>query len=199
MDTDPKIELRIRAKERRRIAAAANGRAAMAVAAHFERFMDQLALHPQANIALYWPHTDELDSRPLMTRLVHEGWRVALPVVAAPGKPLLFRLWSPGRDLVTGPYGIPAPGDEAAAVRPDLVAVPLLAFDDRGMRLGYGGGYYDRTLRALRSDGNGPVRAVGLAFAAQEVDKLPSHDGDEPLDAVATDRALHCFNREICP
>lgn len=195
---DPKIRLRLEAKERRRLAAAANGRAAVAMAARFEQFLAQKGINAGAAVALYWPHQDELDTRPLMARLVHEGHRVALPVVVAPGKPLRFRVWLPDGELTDGPYGIPAPGDDAPELRPDIVAVPLLAFDGQGMRLGYGGGYYDRTLRALRGDGRGAVRAVGLAFAAQEVDKLPVHEGDEPLDAVVTERAVHCFNREIC-
>ena len=90
-------------------------------------------------------------------------------------------------------FGMREPNPDAEAVRPGVVLVPLLAFEARGHRLGYGAGHYDRTLKGLRAEG--PVRAIGLAFAGQEVDRLPTHDGDQPLDAILTERGYREFAR----
>lgn len=132
----------------------------------------------------FWPMGVEIDSRPLLTALHARGHRLALPVTTPRGQPLVFRPWSPGTEMARGVFGTqhPAAGE---AVEPDWLIVPLLAFDRRCARLGYGGGYYDRTLAALP----GAV-AIGVAYAAQEVPEVPIGPHDVPLHAVATEREL---------
>lgn len=141
-------------------------------------------------IAGYWPIRDELDCRPLLERLRAAGHQIALPVVAGRGEPLQFRLWIEGAALVPAGFGTMAPAEGAPPVVPDLVLMPLLGFDDHGTRLGYGGGYYDRTLAALPR----PVRRVGLAFATQQLDTIPRGRHDIPLDAVITENGVRIFN-----
>lgn len=136
-------------------------------------------------VAGYWPMADEIDPRPLMARLAGAGAGLALPVVVGPGRALEFRVWAPGQVLEPGPHGTCHPPVSAPVVRPDLVLVPLLAFDQRGMRLGYGGGFYDRTLERLR--GQGGVVAVGVAFAVQQVARVPGDVHDQALDMVLTE------------
>ncbi|CAA7615144.1 5-formyltetrahydrofolate cyclo-ligase [Magnetospirillum sp. UT-4] len=136
-------------------------------------------------VAGYWPMGDEIDPIPLMERLLGAGCRVALPVVTARGRPLDFRAWEPGQALEPGPHGTAHPPAAAQAVVPAVVLVPLLAFDRDGWRLGYGGGYYDRTLDLLRR--NAQVRAIGVAFAAQRVAHVPRDGRDQRLDAVLTE------------
>ena len=135
----------------------------------------------------YWPMAGEIDVRPLMTRLVELGFTCALPVVTAPGRPLDFRRWCPGQALIEGPFGTRHPEPGEPSPRPDIVLAPLLAFDDLGTRLGWGGGYYDRTLEALGL--RGPVLAVGIAFAAQRVDAVPHAPNDRRMDWVVTEES----------
>ncbi|WP_114394355.1 5-formyltetrahydrofolate cyclo-ligase [Oleisolibacter albus] len=147
-------------------------------------------LPPDTIVAGYWPKGDELDVRPLLRALGARGLRTALPVVAGRGWPLLFRLWRDGHPLVPGAFGVMEPMAEAPVVQPDLVLVPLLAFDRQGWRLGYGAGFYDRTLDALRQEGR-PGRgvvAVGIGYAAQEVASVPRDAYDQPLDWIVTER-----------
>ncbi len=144
-------------------------------------------------VAGYWPMRSEIDPRPLMARFARAGWRIALPVTPAPGAdaPLTFRIWTEGAGMATHAFGMREPHPDAQAARPDLVLVPLLAFDASGHRLGYGAGHYDRTLERLRSER--PVRAIGLAFAGQETEPLPADPHDQRLDAVLTERAYRAF------
>lgn len=128
----------------------------------------------------------ELDTEPLVAALIERGMRIALPVVETKKAPLVFRRYVPGDELGPGVYGELVPLKTAEAVRPDILVVPLLGFTRAGARLGYGGGYYDRTLRALRTSHR--ILAVGYAFGAQEVDALPLTHLDEPLDWVVTER-----------
>lgn len=160
------------------------------------RFMAEMSPVSGSVVALYWPVKGELDTRPLMERLTARGIQLALPVVTGTGKPLMFRAWRPGEGLVEGHYGIQVPPEGAAAVRPDIIGVPLLAFDETGHRLGYGGGYYDRTLEALRSDGGPLPLAVGLAFERQRVGWLPRHGGDQVLDRIVTEFGVHRVSHE---
>lgn len=126
----------------------------------------------------------EINPGLLMSRLHREGATLCLPVMVGKGKPLDFRAWMPGAPLRTVIWGIREPEETAPLVEPDILLMPLLAFDRGGARLGYGGGFYDRTLRALRR--RKQVIAVGLAFASQEVDAVPHLDYDERLDWVLT-------------
>jgi 5-formyltetrahydrofolate cyclo-ligase len=139
-------------------------------------------------VAGYSPIRSECDPVPLMRRLAAKGAELALPVVDETGKPLSFAEWHFGAQLVAGPHGILQPRPEVAGVHPDIVLVPLVAFDRRGHRLGYGAGYFDRTLAGLRRAA--PVIAVGIAFAVQEVDAIPADEHDEPLDLVLTERGV---------
>jgi 5-formyltetrahydrofolate cyclo-ligase len=127
---------------------------------------------------------DELDAGPLLQRLAADGISLAMPVVRGKNLPLLFRRWAPGDAMDRGVWGIGEPKADKQAVEPDILLVPLLAFDATGLRIGYGGGFYDRTLRALRA--TKPIVAVGLAYEAQRVDAVPHLDYDERLDWVLT-------------
>ncbi len=124
-----------------------------------------------------------------MARLRALGARLALPVTPPKGseEPVRFRLWAPQDELHPSPFGVHEPRPNNPVVEPDLLLVPLLAFDRRGGRLGYGAGHYDRALQDLRA--RKPVRAIGLAFAAQERARVPTGPHDQPLDAVLTERA----------
>lgn len=139
-----------------------------------------------AVVSGFWPLTGEIDIRPLLFALHERGHAVVLPVTPKRGLPLTFRVWRPGDVLIAERFGTMRPiGEERL---PDFLLVPLLAFDRRGGRLGYGAGYYDRTLAGL-----GPVFALGCAFAAQEVAEVPMGPHDARLDAVATEReVLRC-------
>ena len=185
---DAKNALRARARETRRAAHRAQAReAAAAVRAHWREAAEQgLVVTPGTPVAGYWPVRDEIDVRGLLADLAAAGADVALPAIAAPDRPLVFRRWQPGDVLANGAFGIAEPSADRRAIVPHVLIVPLLAFDRAGYRLGMGRGYYDRTLRVLRA--GAPVVAVGVAFAAQEVAEVP-HDGfDERLDWIVTER-----------
>ena len=141
---------------------------------------------PDAIVSGFWPFGPEIDVRPILYHLHAAGHPVALPVVIRRGLPLVFRTWRPGLKLISGSFGVPRPGPEQPELSPRILIVPLLAFDRAGYRLGYGGGFYDRTLAGLRA--HGPVLAIGVAFAAQEVECVPRDDTDERLDWMVTDR-----------
>jgi 5-formyltetrahydrofolate cyclo-ligase len=144
-----------------------------------------IAIRPGAVIAGYSPIRSELDPTPLMQRLAAAGAQLALPVITARGQALRFRVWSAGDRLLPGPLGILEPSPAAAEITPDIVLVPLAAFDQSGHRIGYGAGHYDRTLAQLRKAR--AVTAIGLAFAVQEVEAVPALQHDVALDFVLTD------------
>ncbi len=127
---------------------------------------------------------DEIDPLPLLTKLIHEGHPACLPVIEGKGLPLRFRAWKPGDPLNAGVWGIHEPLPSAPALDPDVLLVPLLAFDAHGYRLGYGGGFYDRTLAGLRMRKR--VVAIGLAFDEQRIDAVPHTTNDQRLDWVLT-------------
>jgi 5-formyltetrahydrofolate cyclo-ligase len=134
----------------------------------------------------FMPYKSEISTIPLLNRLRRDGWTTALPVVVEAGLPLLFRTWAPGERLVPGVWDIPIPQDSAAEVEPDVLLVPGLAFDRKGYRLGYGGGFYDRTLVTLRQIK--PVIAIGVGYGAQMVEEVPRAGYDQPLDFIMTER-----------
>ena len=134
----------------------------------------------------YHPIGNEANVMPLLKALSGRGHTIALPIVPRRGEPLVFRAWREGDAMDSGPFGIQEPRADAPAVRPDLILAPLLAFDRHGNRLGYGGGFYDRTIRAVRDFQ--PAMAVGIAYAAQETDSVPHDDGDVALDWIVTER-----------
>lgn len=128
----------------------------------------------------------EISTFELFDKLVADGWITALPVVVAKNTPLVLRQWKPGDALVLGRWDIQVPPAEAPEVLPDVLLVPLLAFDRRGFRLGYGGGFYDRTLEKLR--GLKKVTAIGIAYAGQEVEAVPRDAFDQRLDWIMTEK-----------
>ncbi|MFD2029734.1 5-formyltetrahydrofolate cyclo-ligase [Ancylobacter dichloromethanicus] len=145
-------------------------------------------------VSVFAPIGGEIATDPLVERLRAAGAGVALPIVLQAGKPLLFRLWEPGEELTAsagpGRFSIPAPPETAPAVSPDVLVVPLAAFDARGNRLGYGAGFYDRTLALLRRAKR--IEALGYAFAVQQLAAVPAEPHDERLDAIATDAGIVC-------
>jgi 5-formyltetrahydrofolate cyclo-ligase len=157
-----------------------------ALAGHFLR---ELPPPPDAIVSGFWPLENEIDLRPLLHQLHERGTTVALPVTPRRGEPLTFREWKPGDTLIPERFGTMRPVGRLLV--PDILLVPLLAFDAAGGRLGYGGGFYDRTLAAL------PNRLrLGCAFAAQRVDAVPLGPYDIRLDAVATEAGIiHCGGR----
>ncbi len=144
-----------------------------------------LSLPSGAKISGYAAIGDELDPSALLHVLAAQGHAIALPVTIAKGKPLIFRSWQPGAPLIEGSFNVPEPGEDAPELTPGIVLTPVLAFDARGRRLGYGAGYYDRTLAALRRAGK--VIAVGVAFDIQEVEATPMNENDQILDWVVTE------------
>jgi len=137
-------------------------------------------------LAGYWPMSSELDVRPVLVALDRIGVLMTLPEVAAKNRPLRFRAWRPDEPLVEGGHNTYHPLVSAPLMRPDVVLVPLLAFDRRGYRLGWGGGYYDRTLEVLRKTGT--CVAIGVAYGVQEVERMPSDEFDQPLDWIITEQ-----------
>jgi 5-formyltetrahydrofolate cyclo-ligase len=155
-----------------------------------DRYLSAFEPPPGTVVSAFWPMPGELDLRPLLEALHARGCVCGLPVVVARNSPLVFRSWEPGMTLVTSRFGISEPGPERPEVRPQHALVPLLAFDDDGYRLGYGGGFYDRTLAALRRDGVGPLVAIGVGLEAQRRPSLPREPFDARLDWLVTDEAV---------
>ena len=173
---------RTRALARRAAAFAAHGASAGArLATHGLSFLD---LAPDAIISGFSAIRDEIDAAPLLARLHAAGHPLGLPVMQGKGLPLLFRTWSPGDAMGKVQWGIAEPLPDKPVLEPDVVLVPLLAFDAAGHRLGYGGGFYDRTLARLRAIK--PVVAVGVAYDELKVDAVPHQGYDQPLDWVLT-------------
>jgi len=145
-------------------------------------------LPPGVIVAGYSPINSEIDPFPLMRSLADRGATLALPVIIERDTPLIFRAWRSDEDLVRGPFGIFQPSSDAPEVEPDIVLAPLAAFDRDGHRIGYGRGYYDRTLQNLRAVKR--MTVIGLAFAVQEIEVVPRLPHDEQLDCVLTERDL---------
>ena len=177
-----KAELR-RAGQERRDALPAEMRKAAAEAIAARAF--PLAVASGVIVSGFMPLKSEINPLPLMRKLADAGARLALPAVAGRGKPLIMRSWQWGEPLVPGVWGIREPGPAAATVEPDIVLVPLLAFDRRGHRIGYGAGYYDLTIAQLRASKQ--IAAIGIAFAAQEVETVPTTAFDAQLNLVLTE------------
>jgi 5-formyltetrahydrofolate cyclo-ligase len=184
---EAKAQLRLRAHAQR--AALPHDERVEASRAAAEHFFSGIVLDPGAIVAAYWPIRDEVDCQPILIRLMDSAQPVCLPVVLGDGEPLQLRLWGQGAALYPAGFGTLAPDDMAPIVEPDVILMPLLGFDSRGTRLGYGGGYYDRTLAAMTKK----ARLVGLAFASQEIAEIPREPHDIPLDAVVTEHGVTTF------
>ena len=180
-----KAALRAAALDRRAaLPPAARAAAAEALAAA----ADRLAIPAGAAVSGFLSIRDEIDVGPLLAALAARGHPLALPVVVGGPAGLVFRRWRPGDPLVAAGFGLSEPPPSAGEVAPEVLLVPLAAFDRRGHRIGYGRGYYDKALAAL--DAVHRRRAIGVAFAAQEVAAVPDEPHDRRLDAVLTERDL---------
>lgn len=194
MSTNTKADLRSRMRavrdrigpDRRRLEAAA-------LAEHLAKQHDLFA--HAATVASYRAMGSEIDPEPSEVVLRARDLAIVLPVTPPKGQPLRFHLFSPGDRLIRHQFGMREPAPSRPDRRPDVLLVPLLAFDRDGNRLGYGGGFYDRTLRGLRQDGT--CLAVGLAFSEQRVDVVPHDAYDQRLDAVATPDGVVCFHNSV--
>jgi len=189
-------------KEKQQLRARLKAERAAYDAAHMREAADAVAelglgflapLPTTAIVSGFAPLPEEFRLWPLLRRLHAEGFGLALPVIIGKGKPLLFRSWQPGDATDAGVWGIAQPKADKVIVRPDVLLVPLLAFDAKGWRLGYGGGFFDRTLRALRADK--AIVAVGVAYAEQRLEAVPHLDYDQRLDWVLTPTgAMRCVD-----
>ena len=163
---------------------------AAASAAAERHFLEKVPVPEGATVALYWPMGDELDCRNLVKALRKRGHPICLPTIIGPDRPLVLRLWEGGEELAPGPFGTSEPGKNSRRVFPDIIVLPLLGFDSHGNRLGYGKGYYDRTIAAMDRE---PL-LVGLAFDVQELEHIPASPHDVPLHMVVTEKGLRKFN-----
>ncbi len=175
-----KTELRAAARETRR-------RLARDIAFQLAEGAEDLGIAPGTVVGGYHAHRGEADPAELLARLVELGAAIAFPRVAAKDAPLDFHHVPDGEVLMPGSFGIPEPLMDWPRATPGLLLVPLLAFDRRGHRLGYGGGFYDRTLAALN------VPAIGIAYAGQEVASLPAEAHDRRLDGILTEQGFRRF------
>ena len=147
-----------------------------------------LPITPGVIVSGFMPLKTEINPLPLLRMLADAGAQLALPVVAGKGKPLIMRAFAFGDALASGQWGIREPKPEAGEVAPDILLVPLLAFDRNGHRVGYGAGYYDMTIAKFRA--MKPISAVGIAYAAQQIDTVPVTPRDARLDLVLTEREV---------
>ena len=176
----------------RRDALPARERADAAAAIAARPFPIEVA--PSAIVSGFVPMRSEINPLPLLQRLADREIRLALPVVVGRGQPLRMRLWKFGDPLQSGVWGIKEPNLDAPEAEPDILIVPLAAFDRGGHRIGYGAGYYDMTINALRARKS--ITAIGIAFAAQEIEAVPATPRDARLDLVLTEReVIDCRDR----
>jgi len=178
-----KKDLRKRAKARRAEAAAAAPDAGDRLCEHL---LAEVTFPDHVAVSAYWPMDDEIDTRPAMRTLHARGYAIGLPVMPGKGQPLVFRAWYPDQVLADGGFGTKIPPEDAPVLEPLILLVPLLAFDRAGYRLGYGGGFYDRTLARLRAR-NSLTRAIGVGYAGQEIPEVPRDGYDQRLDMIVTE------------
>ena len=161
-------------------------RASAAILGHLSGF---LGSQQAGGVGFCWPIRAEVDCRPLIRRLLVAGWRAAMPTVVAADAPMVFRAWSPGTPMTTDRHGIPIPQSPEVEV-PDVLLLPVVGFDAAGYRLGYGGGYFDRTLAACTSR---PL-TIGVGFDLCRVESIEPAAHDIPLDGMATESGIRRFN-----
>lgn len=182
-NSNEKSDLRARMKRKRVTLQSLYPRSGTQLSA---RFPAELLTRPGLAISGYSAIQSEIDPAALMEKLKSRGTQLCLPVMVGNDTPLEFRAWSPGDELNFGRFDVEEPLPTAAPMVPEIVLVPLLAFDKKGRRLGYGGGYYDRTLKAMRA-ANPHLCAVGIGYAAQQISKVPTDSNDQGLDWVLTE------------
>ncbi|MGB2016804.1 MAG: 5-formyltetrahydrofolate cyclo-ligase [Candidatus Puniceispirillum sp.] len=158
----------------------------ISLAAHVDALLERFG---RGIYAAYLPIRSELSPLPLIARLAELSIQTAMPITPAPGNPLDFRLWATGDILDDGPYDTKQPSANAPVCQPDVILAPMLAFDSACWRLGYGGGFYDRSIGGLRQAGH-KVVAIGIAFSGQQVEQVPTGPYDMALDAVLTPDGL---------
>ena len=146
-------------------------------------------------ISAFWPFRTELDVRPLINHLFGLGYTIALPEITSKYEPLIFREWNPGQNLIKDNFGVMCLPKTAKIKKPDWLLVPLLAFDKNGFRLGYGGGFYDITLKGLREEKN--IFAVGVGFEGQMIERVPYARHDIRLNAVLTEGVVYIMEENI--
>ncbi|MGN6207406.1 5-formyltetrahydrofolate cyclo-ligase [Asticcacaulis sp.] len=189
---DQKPLLRNEMKRRRAAFASSSPLAGDVLAEIAETHLDEHQAWPDrdAIIGAYWPIQSEINPFPLLQIFEERGYALALPCLVAEGEGfrMIFRRFSLGDHLVSGPFDIHQPADESDEIAPDVVFMPLLAFDDQGWRLGYGGGYYDRVLARLRAQKD--VKGYGVAFSGQQLAEIPFEVHDQPLDGIFTDQGV---------
>jgi len=193
MTMNEKPRLREEARALRKQLARAVPGFANYVAAQFAGRFAEFGFAPDAVVAGYWPFKEEADPRPLMQALSAKGHPLGLPRISRRNAPLEFRRWIEGDPMRPNAFEIAEPLAGAAIVTPSILLVPMLSFDAQGYRLGYGGGYYDRTLGALRAARK--IVAVGVAYAGQEVAEVPRVGHDEPLDAIVSEKGFRLFHQ----
>ncbi len=178
----------VKAAARKAAFAARAGADPTLAAAANRALIEAVRAAPGRVVSAYWPIRDEIDIRPVLHDLAptHD---LCLPVVVAKGTPLVFRRWRPGDALREENFGTFVPHATEELI-PEILIVPLAAFDARGFRLGYGGGFYDRTLAALRAAGR-PVTAIGIAYEAQRIAEVPVEATDQPMDLIVTEAGTH--------
>lgn len=184
-----KALLRREARTRRETLAKAVPDFASRLAAHAKA----LGIPERSIVGGYVALPGEADPSLLLEALRAAGHEIALPRVESKGAPLVFHLWRKGQPLKPGAFNIPEPQADLPIAHPRILLVPLLAFDARGHRLGYGGGYYDRTLEALRAKGS--VRAIGIAYSGQQIENVPDENHDHLLDMVVTEIGIRSFHQ----
>jgi 5-formyltetrahydrofolate cyclo-ligase len=191
MAMNDKERLRLEARARRKQLARALPDYADYIAAQYADRFDDFDFASDAVVAGYWPFREEADPRPLMQALAAKGHPLVLPRISRRTAPLEFRRWIEGDPMRPNAFEIAEPLASAEIMTPSIVLVPMLSFDVAGYRLGYGGGYYDRTLTLLRAERK--IIAIGIAYAGQEVPDVPRRDHDEPLDAIVTEKGMRKF------
>lgn len=186
-----KRRLRTEARKRRDEAAAKGDIGARLI----DLFEQHVSLPRDITISGYYPVGSEANILPLLNALQQKGLDLSLPVVDKSHSPLIFRRWDEATEMQEGAFGILEPTPDAASVYPGLMLIPLLAFDRQGNRLGYGGGFYDLSIRSIREQQ--PVYALGVAFAAQEVTAVPCDKNDTTLDGILTEKGVIRVESEI--
>jgi len=183
------LKMLARKKAKKVRAQAVNNLAADAINRHVLQFIEQ---SQKKSVSAYLAIGGEVDASVLMHGLYDKNFTVCLPVVTEIDSPLVFRYWQPGCVLEKGPFSTKHPGMENPAIDPEIMLLPMLAYDDFGNRLGWGGGYFDRTLKQCRENGRSVI-TVGLAYAAQQCDQLPVDEFDQALDGVITENGMMWF------